>query len=130
MSAALLKHPPPRTHVARLVTRCRDCGRLANGREATCERCGGEALEQVSPVGEIYSYTTVRHATAPFVLALVQLSSGQLVTARIVATDRQLRIGLPVEFASGPALLAETEVAGPLFLPTGGQLRHATGRSK
>lgn len=130
MSAALLEHSPPRTHVSRLLTRCRDCGRLSSAREDTCERCGGEALEQVSPVGEIYSYTTVRHATAPFVLALVHLSSGQLVTARIVATDHELRIGLPVEFATGPSLLSETEAAGPLFLPTGGQLRHATGRSK
>jgi uncharacterized OB-fold protein len=128
--SALLEHLPTRTHVSRLVTRCRDCGRLSNAREETCERCGGEALEQVSPVGEIYSYTTVRHSAAPFVLALVQLSSGQLVTARIIATDRELRIGLPVEFASGPQLLSETEAAGPLFLPTGGQLRHATGRSK
>ena len=84
-------------HRLKLLTHCIDCGRLSPDSDDVCNHCGSDTLEQVSHVGEIYSYTIVRQGEGSFVLALVELSGGPMVTGRIIGVDRELRIGLPVE---------------------------------
>lgn len=115
MSTALLEQPLVFHHVpaSRYLNYCGDCGRLSCENEETCPRCGGGVLEQVSQTGEIYSYTTVHESDGSFVLALVQLSSGPLVTARIVDVDGESRIGLPVRFTTR----TEISAAGIFFAP-------------
>jgi hypothetical protein len=94
---------------------CQDCGRLSNEALMVCPRCGGEALEQVSHAGEIYSYTTASSSRGDVRLALVQLCDGPLLMARISGTDRKLRIGMRVEFA--PSALSDTASCGSVFCP-------------
>lgn len=87
------------TRLDRRLSFCSHCGRLSCERTSICRRCADDALVSVSLIGEIYSYTVVKQQGEPFVLALVRLSNGSLVTARIVDVDRDLRIGLRVMFA-------------------------------
>ena len=97
------------------MTYCADCGRLSYGNEGVC-KCGeSEKLEHVSRVGEIYSYTTVHQSAGSFVLALVRLSDGPLVTGRIVDVDRELKIGLPVDFMPDAEPLPSSESGGLSF---------------
>src|ERR1700730_14503468 len=97
MSTVLLERSS-RAHLHKYLTYCADCGRLSNHNQDVC-KCGeSDTLEHVSHLGEIYSYTTVHQSAGSFVLALVQLSDGPLVTGRIVGIDRELKVGLPVEF--------------------------------
>ncbi|HEX4144125.1 MAG TPA: OB-fold domain-containing protein [Pirellulales bacterium] len=98
MSTAVLEHSVRVAHHRRL-THCPDCGRLSYENEDACQCGGDEKPYPVSRYGEIYSYTKVHHGAAPFVLALVRLAGGQLVTGRLLGIDREPKIGLPVELA-------------------------------
>jgi uncharacterized OB-fold protein len=73
----------------------------------------------VSHLGEIYSYTTVQHSAGPFVLALIRLSGGQLVTGRIESDDRELKVGLPVELIADARSSPGPEARGLSFCPLG-----------
>ncbi|MBN2047611.1 MAG: Zn-ribbon domain-containing OB-fold protein [Anaerolineaceae bacterium] len=74
-----------------------------------CPDCGGEAKEpfQFSGRGEVYSYTTMMSGpsgfeeTAPYVVAIVQLEEGPMLTAQLtdVALDA-VSIGMPVEMVT------------------------------
>ena len=72
-------------------------------------------LEELSPVGQVYSYTTVRDRGGPFILALIDLASGHRVTGRIVDVGRELRIGMRVERAAPAA--ADWRSEGLSFSP-------------
>jgi len=115
MSTVLLE----RAHLHKLLTYCTDCGRLSYDDESVCRCSGSETLEHVSHVGEIYSYTTVHQSAGSFVLALVELSGGPLVTARIVGVDRELKIGLPVEFIPDAESVPSSRSGGLSFCPLG-----------
>jgi len=97
------------------LTHCDECGRLSCEGDRACDRCGAEALERVSRIGEIYSYTTVNQSAGDFVLALVQLSGGPMVMGRIVGVDRELRIGSSVEFVPDPDPLLGSGAGGLCF---------------
>ena len=113
MSTVVLEHSSqPRVRTRRSLTLCGACGQLSCESGSHCQRCGANALEPVSRVGEIYSYTTVDAEAGSFVLALVELSGGKLVTARILDAPRELKIGLPVELTTGLSLESES---GALF---------------
>lgn len=129
MSTALLETPVVFHHtpVSKNLTYCGGCGQLSYEHEATCQRCGGEELQSVSQTGEIYSYTTAHDGDKSFVLALVELTGGRMVTARIVDLDREPRIGLPVRFTSDPRQSAESAVAGFCFAPMHAQQLVPTG---
>jgi len=119
MSQVLLDQPS-RFHHAELqrhLTHCGDCGRLSYENQVACRRCGGQSSQQVSPVGEIYSYTTVYDDGGNFVLALVQLSGGPRVTAQIVGVDRELKIGLPVRFTPAAQHSSGAGPGGLCFSP-------------
>jgi len=91
---------PSRTTTRMSLNYCAECGRLTEDSLRACSECGSELFKRVPHIGTIYSYTTVRQSTGSFVLALVQLAEGQLVTGRVVGVDHDLRIGLPVEFVN------------------------------
>ena len=94
---------------------CEECGRLSADAEESCWRCGRDSLYPMSRFGEIFSYTTVFTEKEPFVLALVELPCGKLVTARIIDIRCDLRIGLPVEFRPATSRLSES--GGLFFSP-------------
>jgi uncharacterized OB-fold protein len=118
MSTVLLERSS-RAHRHKYLTYCADCGRLSYDNEGVCKCGGNETLERVSHDGEIYSYTTVHQSAEPFVLALIKLSRGPLVTGRIIDVDRELKIGLPVEFMPDAEPLSSSGAGGLLFCPLG-----------
>jgi len=74
-----------------------------------CTECGGEAKEPFtfSGKGEVYSFTTMLDApagfeeTAPYVVALIKLKEGPVVTAQLTdLDDNQVEIGMPVEMVT------------------------------
>ncbi len=92
----------------RLVgTRCENCGEVYFPPRVVCPKCRreGEMKEvELSGRGEIYTYSVVRvppegfEGKAPYVVAIVKLEEGPLVTGMIVDCDPgEIDIGTPVE---------------------------------
>ena len=74
-----------------------------------CPHCGGEAknLYNFSGRGEVYSYTHMGDApagfeeNAPYMVALIKLEEGPLVTAQLTDLGGQpVQIGMPVEMVT------------------------------
>ncbi len=73
-----------------------------------CPSCGGEAKEPYtfSGKGQVYSYTIMQDGpagyenTAPYTVALIQLTEGPLVTAQLTDLDQPVEIGMPVEMVT------------------------------
>lgn len=74
-----------------------------------CPDCGQEARLEFafSGRGEVYSYTTVTDApsghehNAPYVVALIRLEEGPMVTAQLTDLgDQPVEIGMPVEMVT------------------------------
>ncbi len=74
-----------------------------------CPECGGEAKTEFnfSGRGEVYSYTTVYDApagyedVAPYMVAMVKLAEGPMVTAQLTDIDnKSVSIGMPVEMVT------------------------------
>ena len=114
MTPPVMEQPVPVLPAQSLgrLRRCDECGGVQYGIEHGCQCCGGAEMRRLTPVGEIYSYTTVTHGSEPFVLALIQLSGGPLVTAQLEMSERKLRVGMPVELAHGRT---SESVSGGLF---------------
>lgn len=74
-----------------------------------CIECKAEAkdLFTLTGVGEVYSYTTVYHPpagfefNAPYVVALVKLDEGPVLTAQLTDVEpEEVAIGMPVEMVT------------------------------
>lgn len=74
-----------------------------------CPKCGGPAKEafQFSGRGTVYSYATLYSAPAdfaayaPYMVALVKLEEGPLMTAQLTDVERdQVYVGMPVEMVT------------------------------
>ena len=74
-----------------------------------CPACGGEAKTPFtfSGLGEVYSFTDIKNAPAgfeeqaPYMVALVQLKEGPMVTAQLTDIgDEPVHIGMPVEMVT------------------------------
>ncbi|NPV57660.1 MAG: Zn-ribbon domain-containing OB-fold protein [Anaerolineae bacterium] len=74
-----------------------------------CPYCGGEAKTAYtfSGKGEVFSYTVMRDAprgfeeTVPYVVALVKLQEGPVVTAQLTDLGEEpVEIGMPVEMVT------------------------------
>jgi len=98
---------------------CDQCGRLSQENLQACVECGGEHFQRVSQAGTIYSYTNVRQSDGSFVLALVRLTDGPLVMGRVVGVDRELRIGLPVQYMNLAEDRVQSVSRGVSFEPRG-----------
>lgn len=61
---------------------------------------------QLSGKGEVFSYTVVQDAPAgfedqaPYVLAIIKLDEGPLITAQLTDLDRPVQIGMRVEMVT------------------------------
>jgi uncharacterized OB-fold protein len=75
-----------------------------------CPECGEEAKTpfQFSGKGEVYSYTTMMSGPtgfdeyAPYVVALIRLAEGPMLTAQLTDLDsaQDVQIGMPVEMVT------------------------------
>jgi hypothetical protein len=86
--------------------RCPECGRLHFPNRPVCRQCGKEGPEpyRFDGKGEVYSHATMYKAPIgfeqdiPYVVALVRLEEGPLVTAQITDIEpSEVSIGMPVE---------------------------------
>jgi len=88
---------------------CPHCGTKLFPPRDVCPECSGPAKTpfQFTGRGEVYSFSTVYSGPegfetyAPYVVALVKLVEGPLVTAQLTDVDSQdLYIGMPVEMVT------------------------------
>ncbi|MDN7025921.1 Zn-ribbon domain-containing OB-fold protein [Methanoculleus sp. FWC-SCC1] len=86
-------------------TQCTTCGRYFFPPRSFCPECrrDGEIVDyQFKGDGEIVTYTVIRSAsdqfenTTPYVLAIVRLDEGADLTAQVVCTPEEARIGMRV----------------------------------
>ncbi len=88
--------------------KCPHCGHYIFPPRDVCPDCAEEAKTayQFSGKGEVYSYTTVQDAPAgfeeqaPYVLALVKLDEGPMLTAQLTDLDGPPQIGMRVEMVT------------------------------
>ncbi len=112
-------------------TRCDDCGRMSSESTDSCQRCGATDLVSISRTGEIYSYTFVNNGREAYVLALVRLSDSRLITARIVDTGRDLRIGMLVEAVDSSTTHSEVLAFCPIASRVNPSFRrHSSSRAE
>ena len=90
--------------------KCRSCGEVSLGRNATCPTCGGDDVAEValSDHGVLWTYTIVRNRPpgdykgkdpfVPFGLGLVELPDGIRVMSPLDAEITSLKIGMKVKF--------------------------------
>jgi uncharacterized OB-fold protein len=92
-----------------LGEKCPQCGRRIFPPRDVCPICGHEVRETIkfSGKGEVYSYSVVYAAPegyekfVPYIVALVRLAEGPLVTAQLTDVDEsEVRIGMPVEMVT------------------------------
>jgi uncharacterized protein len=103
-----------------MLQRCLDCGRVWHPPAPTCPGGVDHRIEWFTACGRatLFSYTRVEHAVhpavaraLPYLVALVDLEEGPRFLCNLVVADpADLRAGLPVTLAAGPA-------AGGLELP-------------
>ena len=90
------------------ICRCRACGLWLQPPLERCRRCAGEtSFEEVSGMGELYSFIVVHHPAVPgyldelpYVIGLIELAeqSGLRLPARVVGADPgDLRVGQAME---------------------------------
>jgi hypothetical protein len=88
---------------------CPSCQALIFPPRDVCPECGGEAKTPFyfSGKGEVYSFTTMLSGPAgfeeyaPYVVALVQLEEGPMLTAQLTDVDvDEVFIGMPVEMVT------------------------------
>ncbi|MBN9267759.1 MAG: hypothetical protein BGN89_12635 [Alphaproteobacteria bacterium 64-6] len=90
------------------VLRCEACGALDPGPRDLCVACQSDKLvpADVPGKGTLVSWTTIRRAPtrfrgqAPYVVAVVKLVSGLLITGRFQGAEERLHLDLPVAAVS------------------------------
>jgi len=102
-----------------LIKRCRTCGKAHWYPRTVCPFCVSSETEWIngSGRGSLYSFSYMRKATPPFVMAYVTLEEGPTMMTNIVDCDPQdLRIGQAVKLVFKPS---EGGFAVPCFSPVG-----------
>lgn len=82
-----------------LIRKCIDCGKAHWYPRAICPFCFSNRTEWVDATGNgiIYSYSVMRHASEPYVIAYVTLEEGPTMMTNIVDCDfDRLKIGQKV----------------------------------
>lgn len=110
-----------------LLQRCKPCGQMIFYPRVNCPACGSTDLDGVdaSGRGTVFTYTIARRPThrafaeaGPYVIAIVELDEGPLVTTNIVGCDPDdVTIGMPVEVVYGDVV---DGAALPFFAPATG----------
>jgi uncharacterized OB-fold protein len=101
------------------ILRCETCGTLDPGPRDLCTECHSDKLvpAEVPGEGALVSWTTIRRAPtrfkgqAPYVVAVVKLGTGLLITGRFKGAETNLRLDLPLTAVSedqGAYTFAET----------------------
>jgi hypothetical protein len=88
--------------------KCPNCGHFIFPPRDVCPECALEArtLFQFSGKGEVYSFTTIQDAPAgfeeqaPYVLAIIKLDEGPMITAQLTDLDGPVEIGMRVEMVT------------------------------
>jgi len=96
---------------------CAACGKTHWYPRAICPFCASERIEwrQASGKGTIYTFSLVRRAKEPYVIAHVTLAEGPTMLTNIVDCDfERLRIGQPVALVFKEA---ENGTPVPMFRP-------------
>jgi uncharacterized OB-fold protein len=99
-----------------LVRTCTACGRAHHYPRPICPLCGSDRTEWKDSAGRgvIYSYSVMRRATPPYVIAYVTLEEGPTMMTNLVDCDFDaLRIGQPVGWCGRPPTAAPV----PMFTP-------------
>jgi uncharacterized OB-fold protein len=100
-----------------LVRRCTACGEAHYYPRAICPYCGSARTEWLTASGRgvIYSFTLMRRAAPPFVLAYVTLEEGITMLTNVVDCDpSRLSIGQPVVAVFRPT---DDGRQVPMFVP-------------
>ena len=88
--------------------KCPNCGVAIFPPRDVCPKCTAEAktLFQLSGKGEVYSYTVIQDAPAgfeeqaPYILAIIKLDEGPMLTAQLTDMDEPVEIGMRVEMVT------------------------------
>lgn len=88
-----------------LIRRCISCGRAHWYPRSLCPFCFGETKwEQISRSGTIYSYSVMRRADPPYVIAYVTLDAGPTMMTNLVDCDfDKIQVGARVELVFSPS---------------------------
>jgi len=90
-------------------TACQGCGEKSFPPRQVCPACGSDSSQPFpfNGRGEVYSFTTIYEApsgfdeNAPYVVALVKLEQGPMLTAQLTDLgDAKPEIGMPVEMVT------------------------------
>jgi len=87
---------------------CPSCGQFIFPPRDICPECSAEAKTEytLSGKGEVFSYTVVQEPPAgfeeqaPYILALIKLDEGPLLTAQLTDLDGAPEIGMRVEMVT------------------------------
>lgn len=101
-----------------MLNKCHDCGSFHHYPRSICPFCfsGNTSFEEVAGSGIVYSYSIMRRAEKPYVLAYVSLSEGVCIMTNIVGCDPDsVRIGMSVN-----VVFCETDagILAPMFAPS------------
>jgi|SRR5579875_676351 len=100
------------------IRKCGACGQLHHYPRAVCPFCFADATEwqTASGRGKIYSYSVMRRADIPYVIAYVTLEEGPTMLTNIVDCDfDKLAVGQPVRLVFRPT--GESTPPLPMFAP-------------
>lgn len=100
-----------------LIRKCLSCGRLHYYPRSICPHCFSDTLtwQEASGRGTIYSYSVMRRAPVPYVMAYVTLDEGVTLLTNIVGCDFDaIRIGQAVKVVFEPA---EGNMKVPMYTP-------------
>ncbi len=89
-----------------LVKTCTACGRAHHYPRPLCPFCGSDRTEWKESAGRgvIYSFSVMRRASPPYVIAYVTLGEGVTMMTNLVDCDFDaLRIGQPVRVVFAPS---------------------------
>ena len=102
-----------------VLKKCRSCNAFHHYPRPICPFCfsSDTVWEEAAGTGTIYTYSVMRRASKPYVMAYVTLPEGISIITNIVDCDIDtVRIGTPVK-----VVFRETDggVTAPMFAPAG-----------
>jgi uncharacterized OB-fold protein len=100
-----------------LLRHCTSCNRVHHYPRSLCPHCFSDKLDwrQASGKGKVYTYSVMRRAPEPYVIAYVTLDEGVSIMTNIVDCDfDKVKIDMPVRVVFKPS---ENGQPVPMFTP-------------